>query len=79
MGAGNEAATRLVPMLLRAVVLSWVQPYLASFGNATPEDSGVGRAVALAGFPPRRPRFEPRSGRVGFVVHKAALGQVSSE
>jgi hypothetical protein len=25
-------------------------------------------------FPPRRPGFEPRSGHVGFVVDKVALG-----
>jgi hypothetical protein len=29
--------------------------------------------------PPRRPRFEPRSGHVGFVADKVALGQVFSE
>jgi hypothetical protein len=28
----------------------------------------------VAGFLARRSRFEPRSGRVGFVVHKVALG-----
>jgi hypothetical protein len=33
----------------------------------------------VAGFPPRRPGFEPRSGHVGFVVDKVALGQVFSE
>jgi hypothetical protein len=33
----------------------------------------------VAGFPPRRPGFDPRSGHVGFVVDKAALGQVFSE
>jgi hypothetical protein len=33
----------------------------------------------VAGFPPRRPGFDPRSGRVGFVVDKAALEQVFSE
>jgi hypothetical protein len=31
----------------------------------------------VAGFPPRRPDFEPRSGHVGFVVVKVALVQVS--
>jgi hypothetical protein len=30
-------------------------------------------------FPPRRPRFEPRSGHVGFVVEKMVLRQVFSE
>jgi hypothetical protein len=29
--------------------------------------------------PRRRPAFEPRSGHVGFVVEKVALGQVLSE
>jgi hypothetical protein len=42
---------------------------------------GLGRAVAqrlVAGFPPQRPGFA--SGQhVGFVVDKAALGQVFSE
>jgi hypothetical protein len=33
----------------------------------------------VAGFPSRRPGFEPRSGHVGFVVDKVALGQVFSE
>jgi hypothetical protein len=33
----------------------------------------------VAGFPPRRTGFEPRSGHVGFVVDKVALGQVFSE
>jgi hypothetical protein len=33
----------------------------------------------VAGFPPRLPRFDPRSGHVGFVVDKVALGQVFSE
>jgi hypothetical protein len=33
----------------------------------------------VAGFPPRRPGFEPWSGHVGFVVSKAALGQFVSE
>jgi hypothetical protein len=36
------------------------------------------RGVA-AGFPPGRPRFEPVSGNVGFVMGKVALAQVSSE
>jgi hypothetical protein len=33
----------------------------------------------VAGFHPRRPGLEPRSGHVGFVVDKVALGQVLSE
>jgi hypothetical protein len=33
----------------------------------------------VAILPPRRPGFEPRSGHVGFVVDKVALGQVFSE
>jgi hypothetical protein len=33
----------------------------------------------VAGFPPRRPGFYPRSGHVGFVVDKVALRQVFSE
>jgi hypothetical protein len=33
----------------------------------------------VAGFPPRRPEFQPRSGHVGFVVDKVALGQGFSE
>jgi hypothetical protein len=37
----------------------------------------LGRLVA--GFPQRWPRFQPRSGRVGFVMDKAALGKVFSE
>jgi hypothetical protein len=41
-----------------------------------------GRAILkrlVAGFPPRRPWFEPGSDHVGFVVDKVALGQVFSE
>jgi hypothetical protein len=33
----------------------------------------------VAGFPPRRPGFDPGSGQVGFVVNKVALGRVFSE
>jgi hypothetical protein len=33
----------------------------------------------VAGFPPRRPGFEPRSGLVGLVVDKVALVQVFSD
>jgi hypothetical protein len=33
----------------------------------------------VAGFPPRRPGLEPRSGHVRFVVDKVALGEVLSE
>jgi hypothetical protein len=33
----------------------------------------------VAAFPPWRPGFDHRSGHVGFVVGKVALGQVSSE
>jgi hypothetical protein len=33
----------------------------------------------VAGFPPRRPGFEPRSSHGGFMVDKVALGQVFSE
>jgi hypothetical protein len=33
----------------------------------------------FAGFPQRRPGFEPRSGHVEFVVDKVAQGQVFSE
>jgi hypothetical protein len=35
--------------------------------------------AVIAHFPQRRPGFEPRSGNVGFVVDKVALGQVFSE
>jgi hypothetical protein len=33
----------------------------------------------VADFPPRRPVFDTESGHLGFVVDKAALGQVFSE
>jgi hypothetical protein len=39
----------------------------------------TGRAITQAGFPPRRPVFDSRSGHVGFVVDKLALGQFSSD
>jgi hypothetical protein len=35
--------------------------------------------LLVAGFPPRRPGFEPRSIHVEFVVDKVALEQVSSQ
>jgi hypothetical protein len=49
--------------------------------NLSESTRGHGRAVAQwldAGFPPRRPGFAYGQ-RVGFVVDKAALGQVFSE
>jgi hypothetical protein len=33
----------------------------------------------VAGFPPRRPKFDPGSGHAGFVVDEVSLGQVFSE
>jgi hypothetical protein len=33
----------------------------------------------VAGFPPRRPGFDPGSGQMGFVLDKVVLGQVFSE
>jgi hypothetical protein len=41
----------------------------------------LGRAIAKAvtGFPPRRPGYDPRSGHVGFMVHKVPLEQVFPE
>jgi hypothetical protein len=33
----------------------------------------------LHNFPPRQPGFEPKSGHVGFVVDKVAVGQIFSE
>jgi hypothetical protein len=35
--------------------------------------------LLVPGFPPRRPKFEPGSENVGFVVDKVALGQVFSQ
>jgi hypothetical protein len=37
------------------------------------------KLLICTAFPPRRPGFETRSGHVGFVVDKVALGQVFSE
>jgi hypothetical protein len=39
----------------------------------------VRHILEVAGFPPRRPGFDHRSGHVGFVVDKVALGQDFSE
>jgi hypothetical protein len=36
-------------------------------------------SVLVAGFPPQRPEFDPRSGYVVFVMDKVVLGQVFSE
>jgi hypothetical protein len=50
--------------------------------NLTAETYSVSKSTykrLAAGFPPRRPGFEPGSGHVGFVVDKVALGQVFSE
>jgi hypothetical protein len=35
--------------------------------------------LLVAGFPPRRPEFDPRSGHVGFVVDSVAMRQGFSE
>jgi hypothetical protein len=55
--------------------------YLLS--NGTLYDRSISRAIAqavsLCQFPPRQPWFERRSGHVGFMVDKVALGQVFSE
>jgi hypothetical protein len=39
----------------------------------------VAQLRPVAGVPPRRPEFKPRSSHVGSVVGRAALGQVLSE
>jgi hypothetical protein len=44
-----------------------------------PQSNFVQTKWPVAGFPPRRPGFEPRSGHVAFVTDKVALGQVFSE
>jgi hypothetical protein len=44
-----------------------------------PSASAASCKRLVAGFPPRRPGFDPRSGHVGFVVDKVALGQIFSE
>jgi hypothetical protein len=51
-----------------------------------PDDRGLSPIAAVpwlrrlvVGFPPRWPGFEPRSGHVGFVVDKVALGRVFRE
>jgi hypothetical protein len=57
---------------------STIRPYSRNFVNwyfvAVPY---LRRLVA--GFPLRRPGFDPRSGHVGFVLYKVALWQVFSE
>jgi hypothetical protein len=45
-------------------IQGWAAPYLKRL---------------VAGFPPRRPGFDPGSGQVEFVVDKMALGQVFPE
>jgi hypothetical protein len=37
----------------------------------------MNKKIIVAGFPPQRPGFDTRSGYVGFVVDKVALGQFS--
>jgi hypothetical protein len=49
-------------------------PFSFTFNRAVPQ---LRRLVA--GFPYLRPRFNPRSGRVGFVVDKVTLGHNVSE
>jgi hypothetical protein len=46
---------------------------------ATSSPSTMPLKGLVAGFPLRRPGFEHRSGHVGFVVDKIALGQIFSE
>jgi hypothetical protein len=45
----------------------------------TYNDPAVRMITKLFRIPPRRPGFATRSGQVGFVVYKVALGQVLSE
>jgi hypothetical protein len=47
---------------------SWLRSNMVRYKNGS-----VIAQAAIARFPPRWPRFEPRSGHMGFVVDKAAL------
>jgi hypothetical protein len=61
---------------------SAVWPWWHWIGWSSSNTLRLGGAIAqvvVAGFPPRRPGFDPGSGQVGFVVDKVALGQVFSE
>jgi hypothetical protein len=57
--------------------LSWLK-FLIFLSSCKYRDS---RAIdqVVAGFPPWRPGFDPKSSHVRFVVKKVALGQVCSE
>jgi hypothetical protein len=63
-----------VQILYYSRELQKIQRNLLVIGVAAPELKRL-----VAGFPPRRPGFEPGSGHLGFVVDKVALGQVFSE
>jgi hypothetical protein len=60
--------TRIIPLFHRN---------LANFLTKTPLNNKLLKRL-VAGFPPRRPGFEPGFGQVGFVADKVALVQVSS-
>jgi hypothetical protein len=67
-----------LPWVLRALSAGVKQP--GREGDHLPPTKAVPHFRRLvAGFPPLRPGFEPRSGHVGFVVDKVALEQVFSE
>jgi hypothetical protein len=55
----------------------WISKYCTSLYPGKGAVSYVRRLVA--GFPPRRPEFEPGSIYVGYLVVRATLGQVTSE
>jgi hypothetical protein len=90
--AGGFAMCRFSQILLFLITISTI--ILSASGHCVPFSfsfvmgyfmTGVEWAMRamlrrlVAGFPPWRPGFEPRSGHVGFVVGKVALGQVFSE
>jgi hypothetical protein len=51
-----------------------------AFTTTNPSNTGISnRKLKLARLPLRRPRFEPRSSHMGFVLDKVELGQIFSE
>jgi hypothetical protein len=65
--------THFVMCLISLLEITFASPYSQQFQMAVPWLKRLD-----SGFPSQRPRFAARQD-VGFVVHKAALGQVLSE
>jgi hypothetical protein len=69
----------LIPRVVKQLPHRWVCPPLGWDwrGGKSPRSIPTGLGRSIAGFSLRKPGFTPGSVRVGFVVDKVVLGQVS--